>query len=291
MHITDFFVFIAIVDPPLQNPHKCTCNDIMIKYTEEYQYTRDYYKSDKCHAGYHAGFGDVEGLRWHLYCDQNVHGTYNFSDMTDKLVLITAKFCKGESINDIFQCLKEYGANFNITTRITRQTAFHLLFYNITHLDRQHEVLFQAIKFLKEMGCDINEKDKYGKVVLSYYLEAIYLREGGAPIIEALLKNGADPNIPNNGERFDAKTALFLAVKLKWPLIVLELIVKYGVDVKAVNKEGMNVLAVATESRDHNIMDWMLDNINLDVDNITIAKKYAKKFSKEYQILKKKRSK
>jgi len=85
------------------------------------------------------------------------------------------------------------------------------------------------------MGCDI----KYEKVVLSNYLEGIYLRGGGAPIIKALLKNGADPNISNNWEGFDAKTALFLAVKLKWPLIVLELIVKPGVDVKAVNEEGI----------------------------------------------------
>jgi len=69
------------------------------------------------------------------------------------------------------------------------------------------------------MGCDINAKDKYGKVVLSRYLEG----SEEALIIKAILKNGTDPNIPNNWEGFDAKTALFLAVKLKWPLICIRI--------------------------------------------------------------------
>ena len=64
----------------------------MAKYIEEYQNTLGYVESDNCHAGYHAGMGDIMGLRWHLYHDRGVDGTYNFSNMTDKLLLIIAKF-------------------------------------------------------------------------------------------------------------------------------------------------------------------------------------------------------
>ncbi|RIA79401.1 kinase-like domain-containing protein [Glomus cerebriforme] len=287
-----------------QNLHKFTCAGILIKYVEEFQYTHGYVEPDECHAGYHAGMGDIVGLRWHLYHYRRVDDNYNFSDMSDNLVLITAKFCSRKNLNIIFQCLKENGANFKVITKKAEQTAFHLLFFNlalcnkITHskdkLDKYHEVLFQAIKFLKNMGCNINSKDRNGRTILSYYLEEKYLHQEKTPIIRALLKNGADPNVsvtlPWN---FDAKTALFQAVKNKWPNNVLELILRYGVDVKAVNKDGINVLAIATLDKNLSIMTWMLENISRvnEKDCIKIAKKFAGNFTtKEYQLLNKRRS-
>ncbi|CAG8627826.1 14663_t:CDS:2 [Funneliformis mosseae] len=285
---------------PSQNPHKCTCDDTMTKYVEEFQNTRGYSKPTQCHAGYHAGIGDIEGLRWHLFYDKKVDGTYNFSDMTDKLVLITAKFCGRKSLNAMFLCLKEYGANFNVTTKKTEKTAFHLLFDNfnlcnkITYakekLERYHNVFFQAVKFLKEMGCNINAKDKDGYTILARYLGELFLHEERVPIIESLLNNGADPNISvslNNWGEFDAKTALLLAVRNKWPTSVLELIVKHKVDVNASNKENKNALSIATETKDHKTMAWMLEHANLDHESIKIAKKFAGNFTtKESQLLK-----
>ncbi|CAI2165031.1 7310_t:CDS:2 [Funneliformis geosporum] len=283
-----------------QNPHKCTCDDTMTKYVEEFQNTRGYSKPTKCHAGYHAGIGDIEGLRWHLYYDQKVEGTYNFSDMTDKLVLITARFCGRKSLNAMFRCLKEYGVNFNVTTMKTEKTAFHLLFENfnlcnkITYakekLERYHKVLFQAIKFLKEMGCNINAKDKEGCTILSRYLGELFLHEERKPIIESLLNNGADPNISvslKNWGEFDANTALLLAVRNKWPTSVLDVIVKHKVDVNAVNNQGKNALAIATEAKDHKTMIWMLDNVDFENESIKVAKRCAGNFTtKESQILK-----
>src|SRR5581483_4557974 len=143
------------------NPHKCTCKDVLTKYAENFQCFSGYKEPSECHAGYHAGMSDVVGLRWHLHYDRSkVEANYNFYDMEDKLVLITAKFCGRKGLNIIFQCLKEYGSNFQITTKKTGQTAFHLLFFNLAlnkniyaseeKLERYHKVLFQAIKILKE---------------------------------------------------------------------------------------------------------------------------------------------
>ncbi|RIA79402.1 hypothetical protein C1645_80532 [Glomus cerebriforme] len=292
---------------PSQNPYKCTCADILTKYVEEYQNTRDFIEPDGCHAGYHAGMGDVVGLRWHLYHDRRVDGNYNFSDMSDKLVLITAKFCGRKNLNVMFQCLKEYGASFEVTTKKKGRTAFHLLFFNlelnnkITYnkekLKRYHKVLFQAIKFLKEMRCNINAKDEDGRTVLSYFLGEKFLHDERSPIIEALLDNEADPNIPvtvNDWGEFDANTALLQAVRNKWSTSILEKIVKHGVNVKAINKEGMNALAIATQAKDTFTMTWMLENIRIisEHDSIKIAKKFAGNFTtKEYQLLNKKRHK
>ncbi|CAG8705619.1 17398_t:CDS:2, partial [Rhizophagus irregularis] len=292
---------------PSQNPYKCTCADIMTKYVEEFQTTRGYEMPGECHAGYHAGMGDVVGLRWHLCHDRRVDGNYKFVDMSDKLVLIAARYCGRKYLNIMFQCLKEYGASFEVTTKKKGQTAFHLLFFNkvlsnkITYsddkLNKYHKVYFHAIKFLKEVGCNINAKDEDGMTVLSYFLGEKFLHAQRTPIIQTLLDNGADPNMPVNikdwGE-FDAKTSLLQAVRNKWPTTVLELIVKHGVDVKAINNEGMNALAIATQHKDMTTMTWMLDNISIisDSDSIKIAKKFAGNFTtKESQLLSKKRNK
>jgi hypothetical protein len=294
------------MDHPLQNPHRCTCADIMTKYNKEFQNILGYEEPSECHAGYHAGMGDDVGLKWHLYHDRRTDGNYNFVDMSDKLVLIAASFCGRESLNNMFRCLKDYGASFEVTTKKKGQTAFHLLFSNtvlcnqITYskdkLNKYHRVLIQAIKFLKEAGCNINAKDVDGRTILSYFLEEKFLHQERTPIIQALLDSGADPNIPVNIKdwvEFDAKTSLLQAVRIKWPTTVLELIVKYGVDVKAINKEGMNALAIATQAKDLSTMTWMLENISIisDSDSIKIAKKFAGNFTKESQLLSKKRNK
>jgi ankyrin repeat protein len=283
--------------PPSQNR---TCADIMSKYVEEFQHTLGFTKPRGCHAGYHAGMGDVEGLRWHLNHNRTIDWTYNFCDITDKLVLIAAKFCGRKNLNVIFQCLKEYGASFRVATKKRGLTAIHLLYFNLSLTKRitssgdKLDTTSQAIKFLKESGCDINAKDVDGMTVLSYFLGARFLHQENLPVIQALLKNKADPNlsvtIKDWGE-FDAKTALLQAVRNKWPTSVLEIIIKHGVDVKAVNKDNMNVLAIAAQNKDSDTLAWMLDNIYIlnDSDCIKIAKKFSGKFTtKESRILSKK---
>jgi ankyrin repeat protein len=222
-------------------------------------------------------------------------------------VLITAKFCGRKNLNIMFQCLKDYGASFKVTTKKKGQTAIHLLYFNLSltkkittgreKLEKYHKVIYQAIKFLKESGCDINARDVDGMTTLSYFLGEKFLHQEKLPVIETLLKNKADPNlsvsIKDWGE-FDAKTALLQAVKNKWPPSVLEIIIKNGVDVKAVNKDNMNALAIAAQNKDSDTLAWMLDNVYIlnDSDCVKIAKKFSGKFtSKESQILSKKRHK
>ncbi|GES72491.1 kinase-like domain-containing protein [Rhizophagus clarus] len=292
-----------MIQYPSQNPCECTCADIMTKYVKQFQNIRGYEKPGECHAGYHAGMGDVVGLRWHLHHDGRVDGNYKFIDMSDKLVLIAARYCGKKNLNIMFQCLKEYGASFEVITKKKGQTAFHLLSFNkvlsrkrTSKLDKYHRVFFQAIKFLKEVKCNINAKDEDGMTVLSYFLEEKFNHQELTPIIQALLDNGVDPNIPvyiKDWGGFDAKTALLQAVRNKWPTTVLESIVKHGVDVKAINDKGMNALAIATQAKDLFTMTWMLDNISniSDSDSIKIAKKFTGNFTKEVQLLNKKRNK
>ncbi|CAJ0643747.1 1599_t:CDS:2 [Entrophospora sp. SA101] len=141
---------------------------------------RDYTKPDKCHASIHAALGDPKGLLWHLQQGSSVEGEYNFMDLKkEKLVIITSKYCPRRNINKMFECLKYCNADFHGTSVKEGKTALHMLSENI--------------KLMKKPTKD--------SIASKYVVWAIDV------LIDALLKNKADPNLPTDvsklsGEHF-----------------------------------------------------------------------------------------
>ncbi|CAG8556709.1 97_t:CDS:2 [Cetraspora pellucida] len=206
------------------NHHSFTgCAQILEKYAVSYKTV----KPAKCHAGYHAGLGDIEGLKYHLSCGESITSTYEFNDTADYLCIIVAKFCSDiKMVEEIFNLLRyPYGPlndpnNLSWISVKNNRTVLHYLTTNKNltsdidvskekkktadadevsegqrKMDRFHHHIKKVIEFLVVNGCDINTKDEKGYTVLSLYLTKTAFQAGFTRVIEILLNNGADPNV------------------------------------------------------------------------------------------------
>ncbi|CAG8782585.1 11904_t:CDS:2, partial [Racocetra fulgida] len=220
--------FTSVIECP-QIPQ---CNDVKTRYQKEYGTVLGYENTKECHAGYHAGFGDVEGLRHHFTHGAKVNGASRFLNTREHLVIIAARYCSRSKLVEIFKVLKEHNANFKCTSNVNGKTALHHLYENpsLTRdlsdskgLRKFHKHMKEAIEFLVANGCNINAMDNKF-----------------APIVLMLLKNGADPTVPLKTtvlQPYNAPNALYLAVKIGWPIEVLEALLNKGArgDVKDEN--------------------------------------------------------
>ncbi|CAG8586533.1 15533_t:CDS:2, partial [Gigaspora margarita] len=79
------------------------CKQILEKYEKYFKL-----KPTECKAGYHAGFGDIEGLKYHLSsCGESITSTYEFGKTNDLLCVIIARYCDNIAmVEDIFKLLK-----------------------------------------------------------------------------------------------------------------------------------------------------------------------------------------
>nr|CAG8526627.1 4313_t:CDS:1 [Entrophospora candida]CAG8622390.1 10412_t:CDS:1 [Entrophospora candida] len=231
-------------------------------------------KPDKCHAGIHAALGDTEGLLWHIQQGSGVEDTYDFMDLKkEKLIIITSRYCPRRSIIKMFECLKHCNADFHVTSTKTLKTALHMLSENINLMKKPSKdsiaskYVIRAINFLTKLGCDVNALDIKSRTVLSYYLEESHEHNLKIPIINVLLKNKADPNLPtdvNNtlsGDHFHAPNSLFLAIRSNWPGTCLELLVDKNVDTTAIDKENNTVLSLAAKLQHIEQIRWLLENV------------------------------
>ncbi|CAG8623283.1 4619_t:CDS:2 [Dentiscutata erythropus] len=181
----------AIVSILLACPLIQQCQEVKERYNKECFAMCGYEYTTECHAGYYAGFGDVEGLRHHF--------TYG------------AKFL-----------VSQVQGNVLCVSNSTGETALHYLYKNKSLTKDLYDSnglqkLKEAIEFLVDNGCIINAMDHNRLTILSYYLNERFDRREKTPIILVLLKKGADPNIPS----YNAPNALFLAVKIGDNLLVL----------------------------------------------------------------------
>ncbi|CAG8821337.1 13363_t:CDS:1, partial [Gigaspora rosea] len=175
------------------------CKEVLEKYIIEHQNVQNYKEPTSCNSCYHIWLGDSDGLRYHLQNKENkedVNGSYHFSSSESHLVLIASEHCRGEEMIKIFKVLKEFGADFNLTSK-NAKTALHYLFLNhrvSTH--KGSKSMKTIINFLVDNGCDINALDSSKRTLLVNYLSKKYSGEFDISIIELLLKKGANPNIP-----------------------------------------------------------------------------------------------
>ncbi|KAF0556434.1 kinase-like protein [Gigaspora margarita] len=206
------------------------CKQILEKYEKNFKL-----KPTECKAGYHAGFGDIEGLKYHLSsCGESITSTYEFGKTNDLLCVIVARYCDNIAmVEDIFKLLKSLRCpsgqlndpskqpNLSWNSVKHKKTVLHYLSQNnnllsgidIISKDKKkpddvsenkenkkkmetfHNHITSVIKFLVEDGCDINAKDDNERTVLGLYLNKTTFQVGFTKVIEVLLKNGANPNI------------------------------------------------------------------------------------------------
>ncbi|CAG8559018.1 19208_t:CDS:2, partial [Racocetra fulgida] len=187
-------------------------------------------KPTKCHAGYHAGLGDIEGLKYHLSCGESITSTYEFKDTNDYLCIIVARYCTDiKMVEEIFNLLRYPSGPLNDPNKQpnlswvsvkSKRTVLHYLPTNAnltsdidvskekkktadadvvsegqTKMNRFHHHIKKVIEFLVHNKCDINAKDEKGYTVLSLYLAKTTFQAGFTKVVEILLNNGADPNV------------------------------------------------------------------------------------------------
>ncbi|CAG8450786.1 2206_t:CDS:2 [Scutellospora calospora] len=246
------------------------CQNVMEEYENKYRNELGYEKPTKCHAGYHAGFGDTEGLRHHFNYGAKPNGFSRFLTVRDRLVIIAAKYCSRRKMIEIFKVLKEFKADFKYSNN-NQKNALHCLFENISltrdlkdhkALEKFHRYINEAIVFLVDNGCNINSTDNSNHTILSYYLCDKFRHKEYAPIILMLLKKGANPNIRvTMPQQYNAPNALFLAIKMGWPIEILDALLNSGArgDIKDDNKE--NILVLAAREKQPSTIDWILEKI------------------------------
>ncbi|CAG8652846.1 20306_t:CDS:2 [Dentiscutata erythropus] len=240
------------------------CHEVKERYEEEYGNL----------LGYHAGFGDIKGLRHHFTYGANVNGIFRFTNTMEHLVIIAAKYCNSRwKLIEIFKLLKEYNANFKYVSRSTGKIALHYLYENSSFtrelndhigLQKFHLYMKETIEFLVNNGCDINAKENFKHTILSYYLCDRFRHKEYAPIILFLLKKGANPNIPSGitaVSPYNAPNALFLAVKIGWPIEVLNGLLDYGAKGDIKDHHGENLLVLAAREKQSAAIDLILETI------------------------------
>ncbi|CAG8751132.1 9778_t:CDS:2, partial [Gigaspora rosea] len=283
--------FTSVIDVcPLIQP----CVEIKERYKKEYGTILGYEDTKECHAGYHAGFGDIEGLRYHFSRGIKVNGISRFTGTREHLVIIAARYCSRRKLIETFKLLKEYNANFKCCSNNTGKTALHYLYENpsLTRdltdhkgLQKFHKYMKEAIEFLVDNGCDINAMDNSRQTILSYYLRDKFRHTEYAPIVLALLKKGADPNISSKSaaiQQYNAPNALFLAVKIGWPIEVLDALLNRGARGDIKDDKGDNLLVLAAREKQSTTIDWILETIPeaSTRDNIEAAMKLCNRKDK-----------
>ncbi|CAG8522524.1 8103_t:CDS:2 [Cetraspora pellucida] len=257
----------------IECPQIKQCHDVKERYRKDYGTVLGYEDSKECHAGFHAGFGDVEGLRHHFRHGAKVNGISRFLTTREHLVIVAAKYCSRRKLIEIFKVLKEHKANFRCTSNSSGKTALHHLYENqsltrdITDskgLQKFHKYMKEAIEFLVANGCNINAMDNSRQTILSYYLCDKFRHREFAPIVIMLLKNGADPNIPLKTtvlQPYNAPNALYLAVKIGWPIEVLDVLLSKGARGDVKDENGDNLLVLAAREKQSTTIDWILETI------------------------------
>ncbi|CAG8560157.1 179_t:CDS:2 [Cetraspora pellucida] len=257
----------------IECPQIKQCHDVKERYRKDYGTVLGYEDSKECHAGFHAGFGDVEGLRHHFIHGAKVNGISRFLNTREHLVIVAAKYCSRRKLIEIFKVLKEYKANFRCASNISGKTALHHLYENqsLTRdindpkgLQKFHKYMKEAIEFLVANGCNINAMDNSRQTILSYYLCDKFRHREFAPIVIMLLKNGADPNIPLKTtvlQPYNAPNALYLAVKIGWPIEVLDVLLSKGARGDVKDENGDNLLVLAAREKQSATIDWILETI------------------------------
>lgn len=105
------------------------------------------------------------------------------------------------------------------------------------------------VKKLIDMGCRINEEDKYGQTPIFHAVKF-----NNIDICKTLLENGADVNHPD----FMNNTPLTKAA-MRGSIQLIDLLIKHGADINHENDYGATALKVACEERNLHVARHLIN--------------------------------
>ncbi|WP_311195366.1 ankyrin repeat domain-containing protein [Moraxella cuniculi] len=166
-------------------------------------------------------------------------------------VYILSAFKDG-MIDDALYLINKYSDNHSIwyTSKSTKWNWLHKILLSPSSNNYKASL---SVKYLIDLGLDINAQDIYGMTPLHYAL-----RSGNAEAAIELLNAGADPNIPN----IDNLRPLSMAAYTKErSLEVLELMLEKGGNVHNIINENETILQSWTPQE--NSEQWEIDIYNM----------------------------
>lgn len=157
----------------------------------------------------------------------------NFFDK-DKVNLVTSSstlnslelvLARGTNIQDrikIARYLIDSGIEVNYIDKKNKRNALHYLFSNVLRADVSFYL--EATQILIENSININQKDKYGAIPLSYAIANVKLdSKTMKPVYMLLLKNGSNYNDADNY----GNSCLDYASKFSWRTEFLEFVKEF----------------------------------------------------------------
>lgn len=181
--------------------------------------------------------GDLEKIK-HYY-----DGNINCVNESTKLNLLQTVVCGKEKYRerlDIISFLIHEGIDVNSQEGKDKQNALHLLYSSLTLKDE--EFILSATKILVSAGIDVNQKDKFGAIPLSYLIAGKLGNSKIEPILIFLIESGTKCNEKDNY----GNSCVDYAKQFSWREDILE-IMKC-----TMNKEQLNVAQEA-------MIEWLAD--------------------------------
>ena len=134
----------------------------------------------------------------------------------------------------------------------------------IIHLEKNSQLRVLIKDYLDKNPNDINAKNNFG--VTPFMLLFMVWRGKGTfdEVLDFMIKRGVDPNVVDQ----DGHTALFVALKNKYPLAIIEKLLRYGFNVNHIANDGQGVgsIIISTYGEDiYRMLSQLIKNNGLDI--------------------------
>lgn len=137
--------------------------------------------------------------------------------------------------------------------------------YFPVHLASQKNV----IQYLVDKAADVNQIDNtFGDTPL-----ILSSRNGNLPVVEFLVKNGADVNQGNRYKLSDDGCTPLIVSSHKGHLSIVQFLVENGADVNQVDSDGVSPLTIAMYKNQTEVVKFLLKkNANIETTKLTFKK-------------------
>ncbi|CAG8672608.1 4500_t:CDS:2, partial [Acaulospora morrowiae] len=192
-------------------------------------------KNEPCDAHAHIIVGDLEGLEWHLKNGSSIN--------EEKLVEYALRFLEPAKIIQALELIKSCGMNFG-KAHIKMET---LAFCN-ENFTQDTGIMIKVLSWLFQNGYDVNEEHYYNHNT-SYTHPACWIiglrHEFAETYIYELLLMSLEQGLQLNKPYSLFPNILFYLIVEDFPVLFLELILKYDINFETKNKDGHDALAFA----------------------------------------------
>ncbi|KAG9300475.1 hypothetical protein G9A89_010101 [Geosiphon pyriformis] len=293
---------ISICEDPDNNLPAITISPAVDKSTSEERHPKkcdEFRSGGKCNLFFHIKNCDMSGAFWHL---ENGDNPNDISDEGLTGIQYTILFASNATITGLCRKLKDYNGDVMAKTK-SGENLFHLLVHNknniqleqykkignwlhknkveINHQDQNgdtalnllieaglSETTLAIINVLLVLGADSNIRDASGMTAFQRVLHSIYenpllSQKVESEILEAMLKNKANPNIifPKQHKLWPScPSALFAAIDFPDGRHIINSLKSFNADFGKTYK-GHSLLDYATTKKKRGIMQILLNHV------------------------------